>query len=148
MFFNKEMTNEFQDYVNMIFKTYSNDAPSYEGFIDTYSCIDTVKLNQQLELISRDFKNVIIFPKNISVDDWYKNPRHSFKKQCLTCFKRINIEPNGDVIACTDFPETCYGNVLKDSIYNIFNNKIIKQHRKTIDVTKGICPRCSYLYVY
>lgn len=147
MFFTIDMSNEFKGYVKDTFD--KADGKSWAYFTDDYADMDLEVLNENIRRIKEEYKNILYFPSNVDIDTWFKKPEHPFREKCLTAFKRINIEPNGDVIACPNFPETVYGNILKESLETIFNNEIISKHRNAICQNPSmICPRCSYLYLY
>ncbi len=147
MFFTVKMADQYKAYVEDCFGAVN--PKSWYGFVDDYSDIDIPVLNEQLDRIRKEYKNVLFFPAGASTEEWFHKPEVSFKGKCMTCRNRINIEPDGSVIACTDFPETKYGNILEHSIEELFNNSIITRHREnTKKGSLGICSRCSYFYVY
>ena len=145
MFFTEKMCDEQSKYVKKMFA--SEKPSSFYNYIADYK-IDIKKLKEQLHKIRKKYNNIIFFPENISIEEWFANPEKAFKKGCKTPYYRINLEPNGDIVACPNFSETVYGNIKKDTIQDIFNNATISAHREYIkNNTRGICPRCSYLYL-
>lgn len=149
MFFNESMCKTFDGYVKDTFLPFPCDKSSWSYYIDDYSEIDVPHLENEIKRIKEDFKNIIFFPDNIDIDQWFNNPSNNFSKQCHSGDNSINIEANGDLVLCANFPETIYGNIYKDSIEDLYNNAIIGKHRTEIkESLKGICNRCSYLYLF
>lgn len=147
MFFTVEMADRFTAYASELFSVHH--ARSWYEFVSDFSDIDTDALNDQLARIKRDFNNIIFFPKDVDIGVWFRQPEIAFRSRCELCAFRLNIEPNGDAVACTDFPETVYGNVLQTSITEVFNHSIINKHRENVDKElQGICPRCSSLNLF
>ena len=142
---------ELRDYKNYIQKIFGSDlgTDSWKSFDYRCTGIDMEIMNKQLKLISQK-KKVELFPVNANPLLWLHNPEINFKKKyCISAYRRLNVEPNGDVVACTDFPGTVYGNILEESVEKLFNNSIINKHRQAIRQGQlSACSRCSYLYLY
>ena len=151
MFFTQKMSDCFSKYVEETFKC--KDPKSWYGFVGSYNDMGLEALKMNMQKIKSEFKNVIFFPSEVNLeedlDKWFLEPEKYFSNKCMTCWHRINIEPCGDLVSCTDFPETVYGNVKNETIEEMFNNSIITNHRNSMSKSlAGICSRCSYLYVY
>lgn len=146
MFFRNDASDEFEQYVLKIFHV--EHGTSWRYFTDEYKKIDLSLLQNELDKALKK-KKVQLFPPSADIEKWFSLPDIRFKQYCCTAFGRINIEPNGDLVACTDFFETVYGNVLKDPIEKLFNNEIMAEHRKALQENKlKLCARCSHLYLY
>lgn len=147
MFYTQDMCNQFGKHVEDVFGV--KDGKSWTYFSGEYSQLDIEVLKENLRKIKRDFNNIIIYPNEVDTEIWFTKPEYSFRDKCKSAYNRINIEPNGDVVTCTDYPETKYGNIFEDRLENLFNNQLINQHRKKLcNNPKGICSRCSYLYMF
>jgi radical SAM protein with 4Fe4S-binding SPASM domain len=146
MFFHSSAINEFGEHVSECFDKKAGKSWAY--FTDDYQSINMEILKHQIKL-SLSLKGVRLFPMIDDIDAWFKSPNIAFQSNCKTAWRRINIEPNGDLIACTDFPETIYGNALNEPIDKLFNNFMIKLHRERIsEKLCKLCARCSHLYLY
>lgn len=146
MFFLDDAVEEFNQYVTKYF--YCSTGTSWRYFTYGYEKIDFLSLKKEIEVALQN-KKVQLFPSSADVEKWFKEPNMRFKEICKTAFYRINVEPNGDLIACTDFFETVYGNALKDPVEKLFNNEVINNHRKAQLKNKlKLCSRCSHLYLY
>ena len=66
---------------------------------------------------------------------------------CNYPFRKLTIAYNGDILLCCDdfMYETCYGNVLKDSLVKCWNNPEIEEIRLSLLQNKriGLCERCN-----
>ena len=146
MFFSREASCEFENFVTKTFNV--KNGTSWKYFTDDYKNIDLPVLKGELNQALQN-KKVQLFPPSAEVSEWFEKPNVRFQHNCRTAFERINIEPNGDLITCTDFTETTYGNALSDSIESLFNNEIINNHRKMLQEKQlELCARCSHLYIY
>lgn len=69
-------------------------------------------------------------------------------KGCWSINYKINVQPNGDVVVCPDFPDFVIGNVFQQSIMEIWNSK--KRQKFVEDFYSGkplpICYRCCQLW--
>lgn len=147
MFFEQSAIDEFGDHVERVFHQ-RKAMPSWSYFTYMYSGIDIPTLERELALAVQK-KGVILYPPGVNVRQWFENPEVRFKKSCETPYERINVEPNGDLVSCTDFAETTYGNALETPIKTLYNNDIINAHRAAIGCQNyELCSRCSYLYLY
>lgn len=161
MYFTDAMSDRYREHVGNVFKDLGEE--SWNRFRGEFTGMDLNHLARSWDLIRSKYRNVILLP-NISGEQaarWFRHPEEPFKtrpdpesdrQRCETCLVRINIEPNGDVVACTDFPESIVGNVLRTPIEEIYNGPIMQAHRRVArsknGASCGICARCSYLYVY
>lgn len=147
MIFTRDMCSKFSHHVEAIFG--ESRKRSWEKFEECYSNVEMCTLNEQITKVITKYKNVVIFPENTDALLWLGNPQQMPNKKCLAQQRRLNIEPSGNVVACMDFPETVYGNILFESIEEVFHNSIITRHRNVLNEgIPGICPRCSSLYLY
>jgi radical SAM protein with 4Fe4S-binding SPASM domain len=146
MFFNESMCNEFSNHVEKTFGY--KDGTSWKYFIDDYKKIDLAILDKEIKKC-KTLKRVQVFPDIDNPSEWFNNPELRFKETCNAIYKRINIEPGGNVISCCDFPETVYGNIKNDNLRSLFSNKTITKKREELKKKKlQLCNRCSYLYIY
>lgn len=69
-------------------------------------------------------------------------------KGCWSINYKINVQPNGDVVTCPDFPDFVIGNVFEQSIMEIWNSE--KRKKFVADFSSGrplpICYRCCQLW--
>ena len=68
------------------------------------------------------------------------------QQRCTTLWRRMVIQPNGDVAMCYNQPEAVVGNVLTDDLETIWNGDKFRQARQRIK--QGLLPgciRCTWL---
>ena len=64
-------------------------------------------------------------------------------------WKRVNIEPNGDMNICSDYADIIAGNLLQNTFQNIWNNDMYKKFRKNIAENNfmPMCKHCTYAHI-
>ena len=88
----------------------------------------------------------IVLPdlKGEQVRDYYLHPDKMFGyNRCAAPFFMIDIMPNGDVVTCRDFIDIRVGNIMDDSLLNIWNNDKFVRFRKLLIEKDGLLPQCS-----
>lgn len=147
MYFTQDMCDRYKDYIRDVFPMPVSKDLSCNMYQEDYSQLDLASIERQLEL-TKAYQNIIYFPEAMAPVPWFKTPTYSNRSECTTCYHRINVEPNGDLIACPNFPETVYGNVREAPLEALFTSPVMEKHR---DMPRremmGICPRCSYQYI-
>jgi radical SAM protein with 4Fe4S-binding SPASM domain len=119
----------------------------WEGFVKSYDEINLEKLDHVLAKIKKDFPEIAFYPNYFSASDWFKK-EHNFLGKCNVPWHRLNIEPNGDVNICTDYSEMVAGNLLTNSLQEIWNNTKFKKFREIISSHNlSICKHCTYYYL-
>ena len=97
----------------------------------------------------------VTFPNVMNDEEFYKYYMQSegpvpveMSKGCWSINYKINVQPNGDVVTCPDFPDFVIGNVFKQSIMEIWNSE--KRKKFVADFKNGnpltICYRCCQLW--
>jgi radical SAM protein with 4Fe4S-binding SPASM domain len=60
----------------------------------------------------------------------------------------IDIQPNGSVNFCTDFPDVIIGNVMENSIKEIWNSEMAQKFRNIRnEKVLPVCVRCGAKYM-
>jgi radical SAM protein with 4Fe4S-binding SPASM domain len=70
------------------------------------------------------------------------------KTRCLALRTRLDVFPNGDVVACKFFPEFVMGNLTRASLPEIWHGQAFQRLRETIAHAgvMPVCARCNLLY--
>lgn len=72
----------------------------------------------------------------------------NYTKGCWSINYKVNVQTNGDVVLCPDFPDLVIGNVFETSIQEIWNSQLRK--KIACDFYRGrpfpICYRCCQLW--
>lgn len=167
MFFSNEMSNKYRAHVAGVFGDLGEE--SWTRFVGDFEGMDFNHLKETWRRLRTEFSNVTLLP-DVDEDEmmqWFLDPEVvvepivEYKKRatmedgprkCAAVDTRISIEPNGDVIGCSDFPETIVGNIHTQSLEEIYKSKVMEIHRSVArgdnGAACGICSRCSYLYIY
>ncbi len=121
----------------------------WKGFIGEYSSMDIEKLDKQLHMVKSEFNNVYLYPADISPYDWFGVKESNRKINCLTAWKRLNIEPNGDVNICTDHSDMIAGNIYESRLEEIWNNRVFRSFRREAKNNNfmSMCQHCTYSYL-
>lgn len=81
------------------------------------------------------------------MDTYYSGLETILRNQCLCPWVHVNIDYNGDVHFCGDYPDYVIGNLKDDSFMNIYNNDKAVRFRKTLkNSPEGIFPMCTRCY--
>ncbi|MFC1709075.1 radical SAM protein [Candidatus Omnitrophota bacterium] len=82
--------------------------------------------------------------KGDDVRDYYLHPEKTFGyDRCFAPFIMVDIMPNGDVTTCRDYIDVKLGNITKESLLDIWNNKKFVAFRRLLIKHNGLLPQCS-----
>lgn len=95
------------------------------------------------------FPNILEQPEDYA---YYNQTQGSFPpdktKGCWSINYKINVQPNGDVVMCPDFPDFVVGNLFEQSIMEVWNCE--KRRKFVDDFYSGnplpVCYRCCQLW--
>lgn len=129
--------------------------PKYwRGFATGYNeGIDGEKFSKILEEVHQLSKTLghpiitvpVITPKVIGT--YYNELDVAVRDHCAVPWFMVNIDYNGDVHFCADHPDYIVGNILKDDIFDIYNNERSRAFRKALkESPDGIFPGCKRCY--
>ncbi len=125
---------------------------AWKGYLFDHN-VDTDALLESLKRIrSRKWGFPIIFIpdlKDEQIPTYYKNPGEFFGfGPCISPFTTVELMPNGDVSPCRDYPDYVTGNILEQSLQDIWNGEKYVKFRKALIDNGGtfpICARCCGL---
>lgn len=149
--------------------TYSNDetVAKHKEFMkreldtDTY-CLEAYNTGYNVGIDGEKFKEIlkkvhaidngypIITVPAINPDkigEYYGDLSKVVRNHCSVPWSQANIDYQGNVHFCADYPEYVLGNIMEDSFFNIFNNERAQKFRKTLDSQpEGLFPGCVRCY--
>ena len=104
------------------------EPAAVDGYGTDFGEIDFDQLNLVIKKVKEDGDNRIrFFPYAINsskdVYNYFNKPWNLGVKSCDSIRKSFWVEPNGDVIPCSIFPDYVVGNIKNDSFYSIWNNE-------------------------
>ncbi len=81
------------------------------------------------------------------ITEYYSNLETVIRDQCPVPWSQCNIDYNGDVHFCADYPDYILGNIRHDNLYDILNNERAVKFRKTLKESEnGLFPGCVRCY--
>lgn len=81
------------------------------------------------------------------IGEYYSELEHVVRRKCPVPWSQANIDYNGDVHFCADYPDYVLGNIKEDKFWNIFNNERAVRFRKELKKTPdGLFPGCIRCY--
>jgi radical SAM protein with 4Fe4S-binding SPASM domain len=125
----------------------------WRGYLFNHN-VDTSALLESLQRIrSRKWKFGYLFIPDLKKDEqiveYYKNPGKFFGYgPCISPWFVTEVMPNGDVAPCRDYPDYITGNLMEQSIFEIWNGERYRKFRQALKDNGGtfpICARCCGL---
>ncbi|MFQ5758430.1 MAG: radical SAM/SPASM domain-containing protein [Candidatus Bathyarchaeia archaeon] len=122
---------------------------AWKSYIRDNSDMNFRELERRVRLVkSIKYDSPVVFVPNIKFDEietYYTDPTNFLGwSNCLTPWVEANIMPNGDVVNCRDFPDIVMGNIMKDTLLDIYNSRTFRKFRRTLSrQPNGVFPLCS-----
>jgi radical SAM protein with 4Fe4S-binding SPASM domain len=120
----------------------------WRGFLFDHN-VDTQALTDSLERIrARKWKFQHLFIPNLrepgDLAEYYRNPGNFFGYgPCISTWFVAEVMPNGDVAPCRDYPDYITGNLMEESIFDIWNGERYRKFRLALKDNGGTFPICS-----
>ncbi|MDR0411048.1 MAG: radical SAM protein [Treponema sp.] len=113
--------------------------------------IDGEKLNEILANIqSKDYGHPIITVPSLNprrTHTYYAELETPVRRHCIVPWCQTNVNYNGDVHFCADYPDYILGNVKEQSFTEIYNGERANRFRRAIHTSKdGMFPGCLRCY--
>lgn len=81
------------------------------------------------------------------IGEYYSNLDVIVREKCTVPWSQCNIDYNGDVHFCADYPEYILGNIKDEKLLKILNNERSVKFRNTLkDTEHGLFPGCVRCY--
>jgi radical SAM protein with 4Fe4S-binding SPASM domain len=81
------------------------------------------------------------------IGEYYSDLDVFVRDNCTVPWSSTNIDYNGDVHFCADYPDYVIGNIMEDSFFNIWNNERAQSFRKALkESPRGMFPGCVRCY--
>jgi radical SAM protein with 4Fe4S-binding SPASM domain len=126
----------------------------YNRGIDAQRLYDTLQKIHRSDFISEEHKDPLrsvritvpaLNPEKIGV--YYNNLETPVRNHCIVPWCQANINYNGDVHFCADYPDFILGNIKEQSFTEIYNGDKANLFRETINKCDGgIFPGCLRCY--
>jgi radical SAM protein with 4Fe4S-binding SPASM domain len=147
-----------QEYEQILQKTFGCTAFSVKGFNHEESGIDISIFKEVYSKYRENLKGINNFPymgstkEGFGLDDfitWFQDTTTwAGTQRCMNVERFIDIQPNGSVNFCTDFPDVIIGNVMENSIKEIWNSEMAQKFRNIRnEKVLPVCVRCGAKYM-
>lgn len=81
------------------------------------------------------------------INTYYSDLEAIVRDKCIAPWFSVNINYNGDVHFCADYPDYIIGNIKNDKLADIYNSEKARAFRKALhDSPAGIFPACRRCY--
>jgi radical SAM protein with 4Fe4S-binding SPASM domain len=81
------------------------------------------------------------------IGEYYSDLDAIVRDNCVVPWSQANIDYNGDVHFCADYPDYTLGNIMDDSFFNIYNNERSQRFRSVLkNSPNGLFPGCVRCY--
>jgi radical SAM protein with 4Fe4S-binding SPASM domain len=82
-----------------------------------------------------------------AIGTYYSDPEKPIRQRCRIPWSQTNIDYNGDVHFCADYPDYVLGNLMEADFRDIFNNERAVKFRRELKASPGgIFPGCLRCY--
>jgi len=128
-------------------------AFSWHGFHHEDSGVDFDEFLKQLRQYNAGLNGIYNDPYMPLTEDeyrtWFTDPVKTVKfPQCYAIEKMIDVQPNGDVNFCVDFPDYTFGNVKNAAIEELWKSEAAERFRILRRKQQlGACYRCGAKYM-
>ena len=81
------------------------------------------------------------------IGEYYSDLDVIVRDNCTVPWSQANIDYNGNVHFCADYPDYILGNIMEDSFFDIYNNERAQRFRRVLrDSPRGLFPGCVRCY--
>lgn len=124
------------------------EAYTWKSYAKTFTEEESEKFASSLSRLRKKkwpFEYMVIPDLNArDVKDYYLHPEKTFGyHKCAAPFIMMDVMPNGDVVTCRDYIDIKVGNIMENSIIDIWNNKKFVDFRKLLIKKGGLLPQCT-----
>ncbi len=141
-------------YEKSLQQTFQAEARSWKGFLGSaQSRIEMNALANELAEIrsSRNGLPLMFFPdlkEHSQVRQFFQKPGFTFQRACHAPWTHLEVQPNGDVYTCHDFPDLIVGNLRQHSVAEVWNGEKMGKFRRFLREGNlfAICGKCCRLY--
>lgn len=120
---------------------------AWKGYLFDHNVNTEALLGSLNRIRSKDWGFPSIFIPNLKdeeISEYYKNPGNFLGYgPCISPWMTVEIMPNGNTSPCRDYPDYTTGNLMEESIYEIWNNHNLVKFRKALIDNGGTFPICS-----
>jgi len=132
-----------------IMQKYLGTTPTkWQGYLfshhlDTTALIECIR---RIRSIQWDFPYLFIpdLKNDQQIVDYYNKPHNFFGYgPCISPWFVTEVMPNGDVSPCRDYSDYIVGNIMEQSIAEMWNNQAYREFRCALKENGGVFPICA-----
>jgi MoaA/NifB/PqqE/SkfB family radical SAM enzyme len=141
------------DYEKKMREEFSCEAFSWRGFHQEESGVDVDQFLIQLDEFKSKLGEVQSYPYMAFTDDeyreWYsKSDTTVHQVRCNNIWGLLDVQPDGNVNFCVDFPDYAIGNVEDGTLHQIWHSDQARKFRELrTEKEMPICFRCGAKYM-
>jgi MoaA/NifB/PqqE/SkfB family radical SAM enzyme len=142
-----------RDYEQELRDAFTCEAYSWRGACHETSGVDIGVLKEQLHAYQAQLGTLTNYPylplAAHEYQSWFESPTAQVgSSECLSVERVLDIQPNGDVNFCVDYPDFTFGNVRRSSIAELWNGELAQRFReRRRQAPFGACHRCVAKYM-
>jgi radical SAM protein with 4Fe4S-binding SPASM domain len=141
-------------YQSQMLKDFDVQARSWTGFIGSEQKeIVQDQLVRQVDTIRNNPGDIPImfFPdlKNQSgIEQFFTRPAQTLGRSCFAPWTHLEVQPDGKVYTCHDFPDLIVGDLRQQTVANVWQGEKMSKFRQFLRSGKmlSICGKCCRLY--
>jgi radical SAM protein with 4Fe4S-binding SPASM domain len=140
-------------YEKLMREKFSCNAYSWRGFHHEESGVDSNLFLAQLKEFKMKLGDLQSYPYMALTDDeyreWYtRSDTQVHQAGCNNINSLLDVQPDGNVNFCIDFPDYSIGNVGENTLHQIWNSERARKFRNMrMKMEMPICYRCASRYL-
>lgn len=140
-------------YEKLMQEQFSCKAYSWRGFHHEQSGVDVDLFLEQLKIFKENLGELQSYPYMAFTDDeyreWYTKSDTTVRQaNCQNIWGLLDVQPDGNVNFCVDFPDYAIGNITENTLYEIWHSDRAKKFRELrTKMEMPVCYRCGAKYM-
>jgi MoaA/NifB/PqqE/SkfB family radical SAM enzyme len=140
-------------YEDLMREKFACEAYSWRGFHHEASGVDPDLFLEQLHAFKARLGDLTSDPYMELTDEeyrtWYASSDKTVKRSdCSNIWGLLDVQPDGNVNFCVDFPDYVIGNIEQNSLYDLWHSERAKKFREPrVGAEMPVCYRCGAKYM-
>ncbi|MBN1410386.1 MAG: radical SAM protein [Spirochaetales bacterium] len=140
-------------YEKLMQEEFSCKAYSWRGFHHEESGVDVEQFIEQLNEFKSNLGDLYSYPYMALTDEeyreWYSKSDTSVRQaMCQNIWGLLDVQPDGNVNFCVDFPDYVIGNVVESTLHQLWHSERAWKFRELrTKMEMPVCYRCGAKYM-
>jgi MoaA/NifB/PqqE/SkfB family radical SAM enzyme len=140
-------------YEKLMREEFNCEAYSWRGFHHEGSGVDVELFLAQLEEFKSKLGELQSYPYMAFTDDeyreWYSSSDTTIHQaRCNNIWGLLDVQPDGNVNFCVDFPDYAIGNVAESTLHQLWHSDMARKFRELrTKMEMPVCTRCGAKYM-